>query len=70
MKNNQTEIKTLMDSEQAAKVLNLSKRTLEAFRVRGNGPKYVKISARCVRYRLDDLNKWINERITTSTSEN
>ncbi len=44
----------------AAKFLNLSVRTLQAWRLRGDGPAYVR-AGRAIRYRRNDLVAWINE---------
>ncbi|CTQ69499.1 helix-turn-helix transcriptional regulator [Roseibium alexandrii] len=57
----------LLNENKAAEYLGLSVRTLQAWRVRGGGPTFVK-AGRAVRYRPDDLNAWINERMATSTS--
>lgn len=57
----------LLNETQAAEYLGLSVRTLQAWRVRGGGPVFVKLG-RAVRYRPDDLNAWINERMAASTS--
>lgn len=44
----------------AAKLLNLSVRTLQAWRLRGDGPAFVR-AGRAIRYRRSDLIAWINE---------
>ncbi len=46
----------------------LSKKTLQAMRVRGDGPMFVKIG-RLVRYRQSDLDQYIDSRAVRSTSE-
>ncbi len=43
---------------EAAYVLALSPRSLEAWRVRGGGPRYLRLSARAVRYRRSALLDW------------
>ena len=54
----------LLDQRQAAALLGLgSPRTLESWRFRGFGPKFVKLSSRLVRYRVSDLNEWVSARI-------
>jgi hypothetical protein len=59
----------LLTQQQAADYLGgLSIRTLEKWRVTGEGPPYVKMGRR-VLYRLEDLVAWINSRRRTSTSE-
>ena len=53
----------------AAEILSVNPRTLQQWRLRGGGPKYVRISTRCVRYRVGDLTRWMDERLRSSTSE-
>ncbi|QDG76717.1 AlpA family transcriptional regulator [Labrenzia sp. PHM005] len=57
----------LLNETKAAEYLGLSIRTLQAWRVRGEGPVFVKLG-RAVRYRPDDLQAWVNDRIAASTS--
>jgi hypothetical protein len=49
----------------AAELLNLSVRTLQAWRLRGDGPAFVR-AGRAIRYRRGDLALWINENTVTS----
>jgi excisionase family DNA binding protein len=57
----------LLTEEQAAEYLQLSQRALQSWRTRGNGPRYVKISGRAVRYRRTDLDQWIVGKLRTRT---
>ncbi|MCA9646081.1 MAG: helix-turn-helix domain-containing protein [Acidobacteria bacterium] len=59
----------LLTEVEAATYLNLTRRALQAWRYQGRGPKYVKISARAVRYRVEDLQHWVETRLRTSTSD-
>jgi len=59
----------LLSPEQAAEYLGYTARFLAIRRMKGDGPKFVKISARAVRYRQADLDAWINERVVSSTKE-
>lgn len=59
----------LINEDQAAKALAVTKRALRNWRVRGGGPKYVKVSSRCVRYRRGDLIDWTEARIREHTSD-
>lgn len=59
---------TLLDNEQAAKLLGLSTSTLNKWRVYGEGPRFAKIGRR-IAYRLTDLEAWIASRLRGSTSE-
>jgi len=54
---------------QAARLLGLSRKTLQKFRLTGEGPRYVRVSARCVRYRIADIHTWQESKLVSSTSE-
>ena len=58
----------LLNQRQAAEYLCLSERTLERWRVSGDGPAFVKLGRR-VAYRECDLIEWVAGRIRTSTSQ-
>ena len=62
-------LESLVRQEKAAIILEVTPRCLENWRHRGGGPNFIRISARCIRYRRSDLNKWIAERVRTSTSD-
>ena len=59
----------LLVTAQAARLLDISPRTLEGFRCRGGGPPFIRISSRAIRYRRGDLYQWLYDRRRTSTSE-
>jgi len=59
----------VMTEKQASDYLQLTTRTLQAWRYRGGGPKYIRVSSKCVRYRQSDIDKWLASRIASSTSE-
>ena len=59
----------LLRERDAARFLNFNVRTLQMWRVRGGGPPFVRVSSRAVRYRLQDLEGWIEERLRRSTSD-
>ena len=52
----------LLTEQEAGLYLGLSPKTLRNQRVKGQGPDYVKLSARCVRYRLADLETFITSK--------
>ena len=56
------------DTPGAARRLGVSPRTLSDYRLRGGGPKWVRI-ARAVRYRADWLDKWADDKAVTTTSQ-
>ena len=58
----------LLNQREAAAFLRLSERTLERFRLTGDGPPIVKAGRR-VSYRAEDLDRWIADHVRTSTSE-
>ncbi|NDB68958.1 MAG: DNA-binding protein [Methylocystaceae bacterium] len=57
-----------LNTTQAARILQLSSRTLENFRVRGGGPAFMKFGVR-VFYRPEDLFDWVERAVRTSTSD-
>jgi hypothetical protein len=59
---------TVLDTRAAADFLGISPRTLEGLRVRGGGPRYVKISG-SVRYRIASLEEYLRQQERTSTSD-
>lgn len=58
----------LLHEQAAADLLAISFRTLQAWRVRGGGPRFCKIG-RAVRYRRRDLIAWVEEQGRASTSD-
>jgi len=58
----------LLTTKQAAEYLSLAVTTLEKYRVYGGGPRFLNLG-RAVRYRLSDLNTWLESRVRTSTSD-
>jgi len=69
---NQDETKIINEpfytTREAGQFLRLKPNTLEKMRVYGGGPIYRK-HGRYVRYHIDDLNAWSNQRIKNSTSD-
>lgn len=59
----------LLNTKEAANYLSLSTAFLERDRWAGAKVPFIKISTRAVRYRLDDLEKYIESRIRKSTSD-
>ena len=60
---------TLLNTAQAAVYLGLSKAFLERDRWAGAKVPFIKIGSRAVRYRLQDLEKYIESCIRKSTSD-
>ncbi len=59
----------LLNESDAAKSLGLTPRTMQAWRWEGKGPAFVRVSSRCVRYRVTDLESWAADLVQTSTSD-
>lgn len=53
---------SLLDKHQTCALLGVKPPTLEAWRRKGTGPAYIRISPTCVRYRRGDLLDWIRAR--------
>ena len=59
----------LLTDVQAAKVLELSARTLQRWRQEGNGPAFLRMSRGMVRYLRSDLAKFLKDSRRYSTSD-
>ncbi len=59
----------LLDETQAAAFIGVTRRAMQTWRGNGKGPKYVRISARCIRYTIPYLKEWSEKRLRTSTSQ-
>ncbi|HAU28676.1 MAG TPA: DNA-binding protein [Rhodospirillaceae bacterium] len=49
---------SLLTEKEAAQLLGLSIRTLQAWRYRKEGPPFIKMSGRAIRYQRSDLIAW------------
>ena len=58
---------SLINEKVAAAFLDVTDRTLQAMRQRGDGPKFVRISSRCIKYRRINLREYSEARLRTST---
>lgn len=59
----------LLNTKQTAEILNVSEAFLERDRWAGARIPFVKIGARAIRYRLEDLEQYIEAQLSYSTSE-
>lgn len=57
------------NTPEAANYVRLAPVTLERFRLTGEGPKFLKLGKKTVRYRKSDLDEWLASRVVASTSE-
>ena len=62
------QLEPLLDENACAEALNESVRTLQARRLRGDGPRFVKLG-RTVRYRPSDIVAYIEANLRVSTSD-
>jgi prophage regulatory protein len=60
----------LLTAEQVAARLSISRRALYALLARGDFIKPVRLGARTVRYRLDDLDAWVDSRTDVECRSN
>ena len=59
----------LLAPKEAARLLKVSVSWLAKARMRGDGPPYICIGRRCIRYVLAALLQWMKSRQRSSTSE-
>ncbi len=60
---------SLIPENEASHFCGVTARTLQSWRQRGGGPKFIKISARCIKYRRIDCRQWAEARMRRSTSD-
>jgi hypothetical protein len=58
----------LLNQVQAARFLTVNPRTMEGWRYKGEGPRFIRVG-RAVRYRLRDLHAWLERNTFRSTTE-
>ena len=58
----------LLNEQEVSDLIKIKLKTLQAWRVRGGGPKFLKLG-RCVRYRPGDLQEFIEKQTRNSTSD-
>jgi hypothetical protein len=63
-----TKVPEALRATDAARMVGLTERTLAKLRLNGNGPIYCKLGRRVV-YRIADLEKWLQSRATSDTSD-
>lgn len=62
-----TALSTLLTTREAAEVLRVKESTLEQWRWQGRGPQFIKLN-RSVRYRLADIEAFVEGRVCWSTT--
>ena len=58
----------LMDTVQLAELLRNKVNTVEGWRLKGVGPRFIRVG-RLVRYRLEDVETWLDAQTCSSTSQ-
>jgi hypothetical protein len=61
--------KILLTEGEAARAIGLTPRFLQNRRHRGDGPPFVQISSRCIRYEPEALRAWVARHRRMSTSD-
>ncbi len=59
----------LISETEAADFLDLTTRSMQSMRQRGDGPPFFRLSARCVKYTRFRLKGWYDARLRSSTSD-
>ena len=59
----------LVDERAAAEFLGLTTRSMQAMRQRGDGPRFIRMSSRCIRYTRALLKSHADARMRKSTSD-
>ena len=59
----------LLTTKEAARYLSVSKAFLERDRWAGARIQFIKVGSRAVRYRLEDLDSYLNAQVRRSTSD-
>lgn len=59
----------LLSPSDVAALLGVSRRTLDGWRMTGEGPPFVKVSPQIIRYRADALAQFIDERTRRNTAQ-
>ncbi len=59
----------LVDEKVAAEFLKVTPRSMQAMRQRGGGPRFIRLSSRCIRYTRTLLKTYAAARLHSSTSD-
>jgi predicted DNA-binding transcriptional regulator AlpA len=62
-------VKKVLRTPDAAEYTGLAVSTLEKMRLTGNGPEFIRLSARAVGYEIEVLDRWLESRRRRSTSD-
>jgi predicted DNA-binding transcriptional regulator AlpA len=59
----------VFDTPEAASYVKLAAVTMERYRLTGEGPKFLRLGKKAIRYRVVDLDEWLASRLVASTSQ-
>lgn len=59
----------VLSEDEAARVLKLSRRTLQQSRIDGTGPEYLQITKRRIGYTMEGLERWLETKVRRSTCD-
>lgn len=60
-------LEKLLLPQEVAEMLRVEVETLEGWRSKGSGPRYLKFGKREIRYRPSEVLRWLDERVCSST---
>lgn len=63
------ELPRLLTPQEVAAMLGLTERTLERWRITGEGPRFAKLSRSTVRYKHDDVAAFVADRMRANTTQ-
>jgi predicted DNA-binding transcriptional regulator AlpA len=59
----------ILRGRDAANYLQISLRTLDGWRIKGGGPRYIKLKNKIILYRLADLDEWLTSQERNHTHD-
>lgn len=66
--NQNKSVEALLDEKEVASILGVKPSALQAWRWRGGGPLFVRVG-RCIRYRRNDVESWLDARTCANTAQ-
>ncbi len=62
-------IEVLLNEREVARIIGTTPRFLQQRRQAGTGPRFLRLSHRCVRYRKSDIDAWLDSLARDSSSD-
>lgn len=69
MENIYVEMPDVMDTKQLSQLLGVPVPTIATWRHNGNGPRFLRLGGRVIRYRKTDVLRWIASSVVETTGE-